>query len=191
MMVLTQSDQVLHCQVRIIAEQKDFLCSLVYAGNKVIHRRELWQNLRLHNHFVANRPWVLLGDFNVSLNIEDSSKGSSSISMGMTEFKDCVNDTRIEDINKSGIHFTWNQRPKAMSGILKKLDRIMGNGEFISQYTNAYVFKPYRLSDHSPVILIIPFGIKRKHKPFKFANFVVRNAECHTPPAEEKRGVID
>ncbi|GKA11339.1 hypothetical protein Tco_0690772 [Tanacetum coccineum] len=49
-----------------------------------------------------------------------------------------------------GIHFTWNQKPKGGGGILKKLDRIMGNFKFIDMFQGAYaLFQSYRISDHS------------------------------------------
>lgn len=47
-MVLSKSDQVIHCQVHIIANNKSFFCSFVYASNKHTHRRELWRNLSMH-----------------------------------------------------------------------------------------------------------------------------------------------
>lgn len=65
-----------------------------------------------------------------------------------------------------------------MSGILKKLDRVMGNGEFIRSYVEAHaIFKPYRLSDHCPAILKIPLVKRFKPKLFKLANFLVKNKE--------------
>ncbi|GJZ66115.1 hypothetical protein Tco_0622811 [Tanacetum coccineum] len=58
------------------------------------------------------------------------------------------------DINSSGLHYTWNQKPRSGGGVLKKLDRIMGNLEFIDTFPGAYgVFQPYRISDHSPAFL--------------------------------------
>ncbi|GJV80963.1 hypothetical protein Tco_1516833 [Tanacetum coccineum] len=55
------------------------------------------------------------------------------------------------DINSTGLHYTWNQKPRSGGGVLKKLDRIMGNMEFIDTFPWAYgVFQPYRISDHSP-----------------------------------------
>lgn len=178
-MVLTQTDQVIHCQVQIISDKKMMLCSFIYAGNNIAHRRELWQNLVTLNIFVNNNPWVLLGDFNVALNLDDSTMGSSGFFNAMVEFRECIENIGIEDINSSGIHFTWNQRPNAELGILKKLDRIMVNGAFLSSFVDCFaVFKPYRISDHSPAILKIPQLTQTRPKRFKFANFLVHKPEC-------------
>lgn len=80
----------------------------------------------------------MLGHFNVSLNIEDGIRGTSGVSMGMAEFKECVQNIGVEDINHSGLHYMWNQRLHADSGIIKKLDIVMGNGAFISLFINSY-----------------------------------------------------
>ncbi|GJV25614.1 hypothetical protein Tco_1378309 [Tanacetum coccineum] len=83
---------------------------------------------------VRGLPWLLLGDFNVALNMEDISTGSSSMNSAMCDFKDCVRSIEVMDIHSTGLHFTWNQKPRGRNGVLKKLDRIMGNLEFIDTY---------------------------------------------------------
>ncbi|GKB35870.1 ribonuclease H-like domain-containing protein [Tanacetum coccineum] len=52
----------------------------------------LWTDLGIHKHVTRGCPWVLLGDFNVALNLEDTYSGSSSLNSAMIEFKDCVAD---------------------------------------------------------------------------------------------------
>ncbi|GKD02170.1 hypothetical protein Tco_1177144 [Tanacetum coccineum] len=117
-------------------------------------------------------------DFNVVLNLEDYSSGSSKLNYVITDFKDCVYNIEVMDINSSGLHFTWNQKPKGGSGLLKKLDRIMGNTEFIDAFPGAYaLFQPYIISDHSPAVLNIlnlPFN---KPKPFKIFNFLAHKSQ--------------
>ncbi|PWA79485.1 RNA-directed DNA polymerase, eukaryota, Reverse transcriptase zinc-binding domain protein [Artemisia annua] len=48
----------------------------------------------------------------------------------MPEFKERVEDIEVSDVNRSGLPFTWNQKPKGEDGVLKKIDRIMSNLEF-------------------------------------------------------------
>ncbi|GJX21939.1 RNA-directed DNA polymerase, eukaryota, reverse transcriptase zinc-binding domain protein [Tanacetum coccineum] len=138
-----------------------------------IERRQLWADLGCHKLVVRGMPWVLMGDYNVALNLEDSHSGSSRLNSAVIEFKDCVSQIEVMDINCSGIHFTWNQKPKGEGGLLKKLDRIMGNLKFVDSFPAAYaLFQPYKISDHSPTVLKIPTLSGRKQKPFKFFNFL-------------------
>ncbi|GKD05404.1 hypothetical protein Tco_1180378, partial [Tanacetum coccineum] len=115
--------------------------------------RLLWAELGLYKLVVRGMPWTLLGDFNVALNLEDTCFGSSSLSTDMVEFKDCVADIEVIDINCSGLHYMWNQKPKSGGGILKKLGHIIGNVEFLDTFPGAHAyFQPYRISDHSPSV---------------------------------------
>lgn len=100
--------------------------------------------------------------------------GSSGLPMCMMEFKNCVQKIEVADVKCSGLQYTWNQKPQGGMGILKKLDRVMANGKYISEFLCAHViFQPYRISDHSPAVLKIVNIVKRNQKAFKFSNFVV------------------
>ncbi|GKA21443.1 RNA-directed DNA polymerase, eukaryota, reverse transcriptase zinc-binding domain protein [Tanacetum coccineum] len=152
---------------------KVIFCSFVYADNLQVRRRHLWEDLDLHKNMVRGQPWVLMGDFNAALNLEDIFSGSSVMNASMIEFKDCVANIEVVDINASGLHYTWNQKPRGGKGILKKLDRCMGNMEFIDEYVGAYaIYQPYRNSDHAPVVLKMPNVDTKKPRPFKFFNFL-------------------
>ncbi|XP_035832931.1 uncharacterized protein LOC118481782 [Helianthus annuus] len=177
-MVLAQCPQVMHIQLVFKLDNKTVFCSFVYAANYYVSRKELWHSLSMHKALVGNKPWCILGDFNTALNIEDSSMGTSSVSTGMRDFQDCVDDIEVVDINRMGIHFTWSQKPKNGIGLLKKIDRVMGNTPFVTDFQNAVaIFKPYRLSDHCPCILSFPEATKVKPRSFKFANFLVFKPE--------------
>ncbi|GKA46013.1 hypothetical protein Tco_0738809 [Tanacetum coccineum] len=96
--------------------------------------------------------------------------------ISMPEFKECVAEIEVQDVQQTGLQFTWNQKPKGTDGILKKLDRIMENLVFNDVFMGAHaIFKPYRISDHSPVVLNIPAHVKVKPKPFKFSNILTQH----------------
>ncbi|PWA38075.1 RNA-directed DNA polymerase, eukaryota, Reverse transcriptase zinc-binding domain protein [Artemisia annua] len=93
----------------------------------------------------------------IALNLEDKVEGSSIIDIAMREFKECADANELVDINRSGLQFTWSQKPRGLDGTLRKIDRIMANLRFLDSFAGAHaIFQPYRVSDHSPAILHIP-----------------------------------
>ncbi|GJU85620.1 sodium/hydrogen exchanger 6, partial [Tanacetum coccineum] len=120
-MIIAQTNQVMHVQVNTRADHKTLFCSFVYADNYYIDRRVLWSNLVGHAGLMKNRPWVLLGDFNAAFNLEDHSVVGYEPNAAMREFKECVQATEVADVNSTGLHFTWNQKPKGSNSILKRL----------------------------------------------------------------------
>ncbi|GJX74603.1 RNA-directed DNA polymerase, eukaryota, reverse transcriptase zinc-binding domain protein [Tanacetum coccineum] len=78
------------------------------------------------------------------------------INVSMQDFNACVTNIEVEDVNSTGLNFTWNQKPKGGRGILKKIDRVMCNIGFNVEYPGSYaVFQPYGISDHAPAVLKI------------------------------------
>ncbi|XP_022003100.1 uncharacterized protein LOC110900521 [Helianthus annuus] len=172
-MILAQTDQVVHTQVLFKLDQKSIFVSFVYADNYYKKRRDLWQNLVMHRSFMRNKPWVMMGDFNSHLSYEDTSVGSSTFHIGNREFKECVNEIEMFDINSSGLHFTWSNKHQDSGIIFRKLDRVMCNINCLDVFPNAAAyFHPYRVSDHAPCILKLPEVSREKPKPFKFVNLV-------------------
>nr|GEV89991.1 reverse transcriptase domain-containing protein [Tanacetum cinerariifolium] len=139
-----------------------------------------------NNVLQEDKPWVLMGDFNATLNIEDTFFGSSDINISMREFRECVETIEVRDVNSTGLHYTWNQKPKADTSMLRKIDRVLSNMLFRNEFSSSYVvFQPYRISDHAPVVIT-------KQKPFKFLNFIVfYKAEFNTLVLEGWQKVIE
>ncbi|GJW94530.1 sugar transport protein 13 [Tanacetum coccineum] len=174
--VINQDDQNIHVRVWLKLERNELFCSFVYAYNRYVQRRELWKSLCIHKHYVRNSPWCILGDFNAALFLHDSSAGNSNVDISMREFKECVEEIEVMDVQHSGLQFTWSQKPKGKDGLLKKIDRVMANLDFNDTFTGAHTnFKPYCISDHSPSILNIPTLTNPKPKPFKFYNIITSN----------------
>nr|GEU56368.1 hypothetical protein [Tanacetum cinerariifolium] len=171
--IIDQDDQVVHTRIWLKMERKEVYSSFVYAHNKYMHRCSLWMSLCKHNVYIRNRPWSIMGDFNSSLFIAESTASSSTVGIAMRDFRGCVEEMEMTNVQSMGLYYTWNQKPRGGHGILKKLDRIMENSEFQDRFVGAHaIFKPYRVSGHSPSILCIPTMSKTNPKPFKFFNIL-------------------
>ena len=177
-MVISQSRQVIHCYVRFCESNYSMYLSFIYAASNYLDRRDLWENLKKHKMVVKEDAWGLLGDFNVALKHSEYSEGCSSFPKGVEDFIECINCLDIEDLNSTGFQFTWNKTPAGSMGLLKKLDRVMTNLKFVSDYPLAHaIFKPYRISDHCPAVLNIPLSKMRWRPSFRFANFITEKEE--------------
>ena len=139
----------------------------------------------LYKILVGNNPWIIMCHMNVNLDPKEHSSGSSSMTKNMMEFKECVNMIEVEDIKSNGLFYTWTKnlhktKTGDCTGVLKKLDRVTGSEEFICKYSNAHaIFLPYLISNHYPVILVIPNVVQTRKKAFRFSNFVTDNDEFH------------
>ncbi|GJR99878.1 hypothetical protein Tco_0316387 [Tanacetum coccineum] len=174
--VITQDAQAIHTRIWLKAERKEVFCSFIYAHNRYTQRCDLWRNLSMHKVYIRDRLWCLLGDFNAALFLEDSTASGANIDISMREFRDCVEDIEVMDVHRTGLQFTWNQKPKGTNGLLKKIDKIMANIAFNDQFVGAHaIFKPYRIYDHSPLVLSLPTLCNEKPKPFKFFNVLTKH----------------
>ncbi|GJX37806.1 hypothetical protein Tco_0251109 [Tanacetum coccineum] len=66
----------------------------------------------MHKHYIRHRPWCILGDFNAALSIDDMETWSSNIDISMREFKECIHDIEVMDVQRTGLKYTWTQKPK-------------------------------------------------------------------------------
>ncbi|GJY60082.1 sodium/hydrogen exchanger 6 [Tanacetum coccineum] len=156
--------------------------SAIYETCKKVCRRWKWTS----NRSICDKGYRIILGWNddmvdvmiMSQTNQDHSCGGYEPNIVIREFKDCTQSMKIMDVNSSGLHFTWNQKPKGSNGILKKIDRIMGNLQFNDDFPGSFaIFQPYRISDHPSCVLRIPKVSRLKPKPFKFFNFLVYKKE--------------
>lgn len=76
--VLHKSDQMITCLIKLPNVESELVVSFVYAVNCRYGRRVLWSDLSqlAANQCVVDKPWLILGDFNQSLDPADASLGS-------------------------------------------------------------------------------------------------------------------
>lgn len=177
--VINRTKQSMLLLVETSCQKTRFFCTIVYASNSGSERRKLWKELRSYKLVTNGTAWVILGDFNVTLDVSEQSNGSSVCSNDMIEFKSCVEEVEIDDLLSSGFHFTWTKSLRNPNcATLKKLDRVMVNEDFLDTFSSAHsVFLPYIISDHSPTVLIIPSGGKKKKSAFRMSNFITEKEE--------------
>ncbi|GJT92153.1 RNA-directed DNA polymerase, eukaryota, reverse transcriptase zinc-binding domain protein [Tanacetum coccineum] len=164
----------MHFKVNFIHDHRKHFVSFVYAENTERERKPLWRNLTDHCVLVNGEPWAVLGDFNVTIKVEECSNSFNVIDKDMEVFRRVLCNLELEDITSYGMFYTWIQkRMNPEAGILKKLDRILGNASFPSSYGSCFAnFLPYMTSDHCPATLIYTDVKAIKPRSFRFMNFL-------------------
>ncbi|GJV98361.1 RNA-directed DNA polymerase, eukaryota, reverse transcriptase zinc-binding domain protein [Tanacetum coccineum] len=172
----------MHFEINFINDHRKQFVSFVYAKNSEKDRKPLWKNLADHCLVVNNEPWVVLGDFNVTLNVDESSNSFGVIDKDMDVFRKVLFDLCLDDIISYGMFYTWTQkRMNPSSGILRKLDRVLGNPSFLTSYDSCFAkFLPYMTSDHCPALIVYPDIKSTKPKSFRFMNFLADKPEFLT-----------
>ncbi|GJT18227.1 RNA-directed DNA polymerase, eukaryota, reverse transcriptase zinc-binding domain protein [Tanacetum coccineum] len=174
---INMTDQAILCIIEDVNSHLVSFSSFIYAANGNIERMKLWAELHRHKQ-ITNGVYFINND--------------------MKEFRDCVNMIEVEDLCNSGLFFTWTKNLKNVkkgldTGVLKKLDRVMFNEDFVNCFDKAHViFKPYLVSDHSQAVVIILNGMEKKKRAFKFANYIAdKDNFLPTVDAEWKKHVVE
>ncbi|XP_057463925.1 uncharacterized protein LOC130753792 [Actinidia eriantha] len=164
--ILECSEQVIHCLAVCKVTNSKFSLSFVYAFNTIVGRRSLWTNLDRFNEML-NDPWLVMGDFNNVLNIDERSNGHPVTQYEIKDFQQCCNKLGLIDTAYSGAHLTWTN-----NSTWCKLDRAMINNKWVSDSLRAHAHFgfPGKLSDHSPCLVSMFDNSIQGVRPFKFFN---------------------
>nr|GEW08284.1 hypothetical protein [Tanacetum cinerariifolium] len=95
--VIAKSAQNIFLLVETVNRRVRFYCTVVCANNSGSERKKLWNDLGAQKNKLL--PWVILGDFNVTLNVNEHLNGSSCSSNEMVEFQN-----RISNIEYPGVY---------------------------------------------------------------------------------------
>ncbi|GJU27028.1 hypothetical protein Tco_1165649 [Tanacetum coccineum] len=99
----------------ILGWNDDLVDVMIMAQTNQVMHVQLWNNLVGHSRLMRNRPWVLLGDFNAALNLEDHSAGGYEPNAAMRDFKECVQAMkpyRISDRSPCVLRIPMITKPK-------------------------------------------------------------------------------
>lgn len=174
--VYLRTDQLMVCGVLDPASGKECSVVFVYAHNTEAERRSLWRDLVSisNNPLVKASPLVVLGDFNQILAAEEhfSLVPYDLPVRGMEEFKECLDECLLSDMDIRGTFFSWsNKRPE--DPILRKLDRVLCSDRWRDSYPEAVsIFEAPGDSDHSPAVVTFSEIASVRKCSFKYFSFL-------------------
>ncbi|KAL0650948.1 hypothetical protein Bca4012_093639 [Brassica carinata] len=175
-MVFQKSEQMIICGVFEPETQTSLTVGFVYVYNTEVQRRSLWdeiQQVSSHN-LVRNKPFLILGDFNqiVSASEHFSILPYDLPVRGMDEFRNCLGQCELEDLETRGIFFTWSNN-REDDPIIRKLDRALGNEAWRDAFPDIVAqFETPGESDHAPCIVDLHTVSEVRKVSFKYFAFL-------------------
>ncbi|OVA17071.1 Ribonuclease H domain [Macleaya cordata] len=147
---LTRPNVIASSSQAISVEVGNSIITGIHAHVLTANRRALWDHLQTIS--MLNKPWLLIGDFNAVLRMEEKKGGLPPKSIAMTEFWDCVQSCNLIESHSTGIKYTWCNNQVGSRRILCKLDRAFFNTLWSDSYaTNPatrFAYKLKRLKDY-------------------------------------------
>ncbi|XP_057248909.1 uncharacterized protein LOC130590477 [Beta vulgaris subsp. vulgaris] len=165
--IIKCTSQLIHTIVEVVNGGRTFKCTCIYGFNEKKGREELWSDLR--QLATNDEPWIIMGDFNALMSIEDR-LGQPVRTREIEDMKACMIDCKLMEVKVSGQFFTWNNKQEGRDRVFCKLDRVMGNDGWITDWQHTEVANlPEGEFDHCPLV-IRSFVNESKKKPFRFFN---------------------
>ncbi|GAV70945.1 hypothetical protein CFOL_v3_14442 [Cephalotus follicularis] len=89
----------------------------------------------------------------------------------MMKFEQCIMKCEVQDLRQTGCFFSWSNKRSGNGAVAKKIDRVMGNWEWIKRFSFLQAhFPPLGISDHSPCIVRLRRPNNQGVRPFKYLN---------------------
>lgn len=88
----------------------------------------------------------------------------------VVDFRDCVEQCELADLKQCGRFFTWTNKQEGGRRVFSKIDRVLVNEGWRTQFENAMVhFMPEGDYDHCPGMVCVHED-QQGNKPFRFFN---------------------
>uniref|UniRef100_A0A803QQF5 Endonuclease/exonuclease/phosphatase domain-containing protein n=1 Tax=Cannabis sativa TaxID=3483 RepID=A0A803QQF5_CANSA len=158
-------------QGKVIAScEYGFCATFVYGINTIDKRKSLWEDLLKLKMVV--KPWVVLGDFNAIINIDDRVGGNSITFNDTHDASMWLATANVEVIPRAGSSFTWSNNQDGTSRIYSKIDHVFANEDWLDEFPNVEaLFRWETIFDHCSCIVRSVISNKIGFKPFKYYNF--------------------
>ena len=139
----------------------------MYGLNDRQGRRTPWSDLV--NCAKNDSLWIILGNFNALMNIEDRI-GQAVREREILDMKRCMESFHVTEVKASGQFYTLYNKQEGDDKVFCKLDKVLGNdGWMIEWCYTEVIIHPEGEYDHCTLVLK-SFVNEVKKKPFRFFN---------------------
>ncbi|XP_015078425.1 uncharacterized protein LOC107022284 [Solanum pennellii] len=122
-------------------------------------------------------PWIVGGDCNVILHETEKLGGLSVTHHETKDFAQCISSCNLSEIKFAGSLYTWWNGRIERESVFKRLDRVLGNQEFMHAFPSSEVHHLIRQgSNHVPLHVICKSDQEDVMvKSFRFLNFWINH----------------
>ncbi|GLT30193.1 hypothetical protein SLA2020_050080 [Shorea laevis] len=166
--VLHSSPQLIHCSIS--QQQVAYLATFVYVQPHAAQKDLFWNQLNDLAQHITN-SWVVMGDFNDILTVDEVSPRATRGFVRAQRFRDRIASCGLHSTAALGCKFTWVRKQNGRVVLRERLDRALFNFLALESFTDAKVINLPRLcSDHHPVLLCLdtPLLASGLVKPIRF-----------------------
>ncbi|KAL5570730.1 hypothetical protein UlMin_020327 [Ulmus minor] len=173
-----------HIDVRVFSSDSNcWRFTGLYGSPDTSLRHQFW-NLMKRLGDSSTFPWLCGGDLNEILFNHEKHGGIERAHYLMSNFRETLNYCGLADLGYRGPKFTWC-RGKATNLVQERLDRMLGNCEWMDLFPNSYVHHlNLKGSDHRPLLVELlkadefsNFGKSWKRGRFHFEKAWVEETE--------------
>ncbi|XVF57674.1 hypothetical protein PTKIN_Ptkin07bG0001000 [Pterospermum kingtungense] len=157
---------------KVIVDDCSFILSVMYGSNDGIPRRMLWTHFQEVSCYYGDVPWMLVGDFNIIMQGDESSGPSGYLTSEIQDFVDCMSGVFVFYHSFDGPYFTWSNRQDTETFVARKLDRVMVNSYWHLFFPSSFMeFLAPAIFDHCAVMVELRKDAFSPPKPFRFFNY--------------------
>ncbi|KAH7835821.1 hypothetical protein Vadar_030162 [Vaccinium darrowii] len=150
----------------------------LYASSCDSVRRLQWEELHRYRQQCSD-DWMIWGDFNDLLEVEEKQGGRRREIWSLRAFRDFVTKLGAVDLGYAGYPFTWVNRRCGNGQIKERLDRALVSSGWRIQYENAKLQHLFTVgSDHVALLLDTNPPKFNGRRQFRFDNRWTGDAGC-------------
>ncbi|XP_019098185.1 PREDICTED: uncharacterized protein LOC109131561 [Camelina sativa] len=166
--IVESSEQFVHARVDDGVNLMHII--VVYAAPTLTRRCGLWDK-RSEVIQGISEPFMVGGDFNTVLRLDERSGGNGRLSPDSLEFGSWINANSLIDMGFKGNKFTWRRGRVIHNYVAKCLDRVLCCAQTRLRWHKANVtYLPFLASDHAPIYVQLSPEVQcdPRQRPFRF-----------------------
>jgi hypothetical protein len=165
---------------KVVASTKEGAITNVYGPQSIQDKESFMQTLQYVKTLIHMPHWIVGGDFNMILTLEEKTGGTKWLEQDSGKFKTLIEKLNMVDMETQNGIFTWSNRRTGHQHVAYRLDHFLVTEALLEsdQAMEANIV-PKTGSDHWPIAFCLDLGFPPRPKPFRFEKFWLIHPNFH------------